>query len=106
MTAFVQTWTSLAEWWTHYDVDELARELTEEQAGIFLDVADGTSAFAARLRISLDTTGHDVETTTEEPRTDEDTGPGADAESGESVSRRICVLCDRVRAPGRHEDFR
>ncbi|KZE22187.1 UNVERIFIED_CONTAM: ParB N-terminal domain-containing protein [Kocuria sp. CPCC 205295] len=88
VTAFVQTWTSLAEWWTHYDVDELARDLTEEQAGIFLDVADGTSAFAARLRISLDTTGHDVETTTEEPRTDEDTGPGADAESGESVSRQ------------------
>ena len=37
---------------------------------------------------TLDTTGHDVETTTEEPRTDEDTGPGADAESGESVSRQ------------------
>lgn len=86
VTAFVQTWTSLADWWTHYDVDELARDLTEEQAGIFLDVADGTSAFAARLRITLDTTGHDPETTTGKTDTDKDTDP--DVESGGGVSGR------------------
>ena len=45
MTAFVQTWTSLAEWWTHYDVDELARDVDP------LDVA------AAALRMAQDAQG-------------------------------------------------
>lgn len=50
VAAFVQTWTSLADWWTHYDPAELATELTDEQATIFLTVTEGTAAFADRLR--------------------------------------------------------
>jgi ParB family chromosome partitioning protein len=48
VAAFVQTWTSLAGWWTHYDPDELAAELTDDQARVFLTVAAGTVAFADR----------------------------------------------------------
>lgn len=50
VAAFVQTWTSLAGWWTHYAPDELAAELTDDQARVFLTVVDGTVAFADRLR--------------------------------------------------------
>ncbi|MGO2193957.1 MAG: ParB N-terminal domain-containing protein [Brachybacterium sp.] len=48
--AFVQTWGELADWWTHYDPDHLAVELTDEQTTGFLDTAEGTSRFAVRLR--------------------------------------------------------
>ena len=74
VAAFIQTWTSLADWWTHYDVDELAGELTDEQAMIFLDVAEGTAAFAARLRVLIITDeahpGDDDEGTAEDEATD------------------------------------
>lgn len=74
VAAFVQTWTSLADWWTHYDVEELAGELTDEQAMIFLDVAEGTAAFAARLRVLIITDearpGDDDEDSVEDEATD------------------------------------
>ncbi|ALN13898.1 ParB N-terminal domain-containing protein [Acidipropionibacterium acidipropionici] len=48
--AFVHTWTELADWWTHYDIDELARELDDEQFETFLATVEGTRRFAAELR--------------------------------------------------------
>lgn len=48
--AFVQTWGELAGWWTHYDIDVLAVELTDEQYENFLTVAEATARFADDLR--------------------------------------------------------
>ena len=48
--AFVATWSELADWWTHYDAEVLANELSDEQIASFLATADGTSAFADELR--------------------------------------------------------
>ena len=84
VAAFIQTWTSLSDWWTHYDVEELAGELTDEQATIFLDVAEGTAAFAARLRILL-TTEENTDKPTEE-NTTKDTGSAENEDSaGDAV---------------------
>jgi ParB family chromosome partitioning protein len=47
--SFVVIWAELADWWTHYDADLLARELSEEQAEMFLTIAAGTAQFAADL---------------------------------------------------------
>src|SRR5699024_2238424 len=57
--AFVHTWTELTGWWTHYDIDELARELDDEQFETFLATVEGTRRFAdelraARTRLSAD----------------------------------------------------
>lgn len=84
VAAFVQTWTSLTDWWTHYDPDELASEITDEQARIFLAVAEGTAEFAARLRILIITEdthpGHESTAETEDSANEgedpaEGTGP-------------------------------
>ncbi len=48
--AFVATWSELADWWTHYDAEVLANELSDEQIASFLATADGTSTFADDLR--------------------------------------------------------
>ena len=48
--AFVATWSELVDWWTHYDADVLATDLTDEQIASFLETADGTSTFADELR--------------------------------------------------------
>ncbi|MDN5892440.1 ParB N-terminal domain-containing protein [Arthrobacter sp. AOP36-A1-22] len=48
--AFVLTWSELADWWTHYDLDQLAAELTDEQINSFLATAEGTSRFGEQLR--------------------------------------------------------
>ena len=48
--AFVQTWGELALWWTHYDIEALAAELTDEQSENFLTVAKATADFADNLR--------------------------------------------------------
>jgi len=57
--AFVLTWTELDTWWDHYDLDELAGQLSAEQAEAFYAVAEGTARFAATLRDARDgTTGH------------------------------------------------
>ena len=52
--AFVQTWGELANWWTHYDIDTLAVELTDEQYENFLTVAEATTRFADDLRTTRD----------------------------------------------------
>lgn len=52
--AFLATWTELADWWTHYDADHLATELTDEQSEMFLTVAEGTARFADHLRTARD----------------------------------------------------
>jgi ParB family chromosome partitioning protein len=46
--AFVLTWGELETWWTHYDVDELAADLTDEQIAAFFAAVEGTAAFADR----------------------------------------------------------
>ncbi len=48
--AFVLTWDDLIAWWTHYDTDELAAQLTDEQAESFFATVEGTVQFAAQLR--------------------------------------------------------
>lgn len=52
--AFVQTWGELASWWTHYDIDVLAVELTGDQYENFLTVAEATAHFADDLRTARD----------------------------------------------------
>lgn len=52
--AFVLTWSELSEWWTHYDLDQLAAELTDEQIDAFLATAEGTSRFGEQLRAARD----------------------------------------------------
>jgi ParB family chromosome partitioning protein len=53
--AFVLTWGDLEAWWTHYDVDELAVELTDEQAEAFFAAVEGTTEFADQLRTARTT---------------------------------------------------
>lgn len=48
--AFVLTWGDMEAWWTHYDVDELAAELTDEQIETFFTTVEGTTEFADQLR--------------------------------------------------------
>nr|WP_206037962.1 ParB N-terminal domain-containing protein [Rhodococcus sp. HNM0569] len=52
--AFVLTWGELEQWWTHYDAEHLATELTDEQIESFLTTAEGTSRFADELRAAHD----------------------------------------------------
>ncbi|WP_075889532.1 ParB N-terminal domain-containing protein [Actinomyces provencensis] len=52
--AFIHTWGELTEWWTHYDPDQLAAELSDEQIESFLNTAEGTSRFAEELRAARD----------------------------------------------------
>ncbi len=47
--AFIATWGELENWWEHYDIDELATALTDEQIDSFLHTAQGTSTFADHL---------------------------------------------------------
>jgi len=57
--AFVLTWGELDAWWTHYDVDELATDLTDEQIEAFFAAVEGTMAFADRLRTARTATQPD-----------------------------------------------
>ncbi|UPW02910.1 ParB N-terminal domain-containing protein [Rhodococcus pyridinivorans] len=52
--AFVLTWCELDQWWTHYDAEHLATELTDEQIESFLTTVEGTSRFADELRALRD----------------------------------------------------
>lgn len=52
--AFVLTWTELDQWWMHYDVEQLATDLTDEQIESFLTTVKGTSQFAEELRAAHD----------------------------------------------------
>ena len=56
LRAFVQTWGELANWWTHYDADTLARELTDEQFENFLATVEGTTGFAETLHAAREDT--------------------------------------------------
>jgi len=59
--AFVLTWTELANWWTHYDAEQLAAELTDEQIESFLTAVEGTSRFAEELRTARERrAGHET----------------------------------------------
>lgn len=60
--AFVLTWSELADWWTHYDAEHLATELSDEQIESFLTTAEGTSRFAEEL-----STLRDRDTADDEP---------------------------------------
>ena len=55
--AFVQTWGELANWWTHYDIDVLAVELSDDQYENFLTVAEATARFADDLRTAREAHG-------------------------------------------------
>ena len=55
--AFVQTWGELASWWTHYDIDVLAVELSDDQYENFLTVAEATARFADDLRTAREAHG-------------------------------------------------
>ncbi|MDS2172401.1 ParB N-terminal domain-containing protein [Nesterenkonia sp. CL21] len=59
--AFVLTWGELIDWWTHYDVEHLAAELTDEQIASFLTTAEGTSQFAEELRAASEELTDDSE---------------------------------------------
>lgn len=48
--AFIATWGELDRWWLHYDADELAAALSDEQIDVFLRTAEGTSTFAGQLQ--------------------------------------------------------
>jgi len=48
--AFTMTWASLDKWWEHYDADELATKLTDEQFDQFVHTVDGTVVFAGQLQ--------------------------------------------------------
>lgn len=59
--AFVLTWGELADWWAHYDADQLAAELSDEQIESFLTTVAGTGRFADELRAAHDRqTGSDL----------------------------------------------
>lgn len=76
---FVLIWDELDVWWTHYDADTLADELTPEQVTAFLAVVDGSVAFADRLRAALQTPETDT--------TDADAPIDGAADDGAGVRR-------------------
>lgn len=59
--AFVLTWGEMDQWWTHYDAEHLAAELSDEQIDSFLTTAEGTSRFADELRALRDREAADDE---------------------------------------------
>lgn len=52
--AFVVTWNELDEWWRHFEVDDLVRQLGDAEVEMFFRVVDATSHFAEQLRSALD----------------------------------------------------
>src|SRR5699024_10177827 len=78
---FVLIWDELDAWWTHYDADTLAAELTPEQVAAFLTIVAGTQAFADQLRAALATSAAETD------RTD-----GADGGAAGAGVRRLRAL--------------
>lgn len=72
---FVLIWEELDSWWTHYDADTLAKELSPEQVAAFLTTVTGTRAFADQLRTALETRVIETDSTD---------GPDAGASGGEA----------------------
>lgn len=62
--AFILTWSELAEWWMNFDLDQIADELTDEQADAFYATVAGTVAFADQLRDAR----HQTDKADERPR--------------------------------------
>ena len=58
--AFVLTWTDLDAWWEKYDLDEVATDLTDEQADTFYATVEGTVTFATKLRTARATQTTDL----------------------------------------------
>lgn len=56
--AFVYLWKDLDGWWAHYDLDELAAELSSEQWDQFTTVVEGTARYAEQLRTRRDQLVH------------------------------------------------
>ncbi|MCH3973637.1 ParB N-terminal domain-containing protein [Bifidobacterium tibiigranuli] len=54
LRAFILTWAELNGWWERYDLELLARELTDEQAEAFYATAQGTATAAQQLRTLRD----------------------------------------------------
>lgn len=52
--AFILTWGELDHWWDRYDLDALARELSQEQVEAFYATAEGTALAARKLRTLRD----------------------------------------------------
>ncbi|WP_022883680.1 ParB N-terminal domain-containing protein [Glaciibacter superstes] len=52
LRAFVLTWTDLIEWWEHFDVEEIAAGLTDEQWEQFTATVAGTVAFAEAIEVA------------------------------------------------------
>ncbi|WP_344679035.1 hypothetical protein [Microbacterium schleiferi] len=63
--AFVVTWTELDGWWRHFDVDELARQLSDAEIEMFLHVVEATAQVAERLRAARDIDRADAKTPTQ-----------------------------------------
>ncbi len=60
--AFWATWGELADWWTHYDPEQLAAELTDEQYRSFQATVDGTLSFAEELHAAREARTDDAGT--------------------------------------------
>lgn len=48
--SFLAVWSELQEWWLRYDVEQMARELADEDVEMFRRVVDGTTRFAGELQ--------------------------------------------------------
>ncbi|BDZ37618.1 ParB/RepB/Spo0J family partition protein [Microbacterium suwonense] len=59
--AFVVTWTELDGWWRHFDIDELARQLSDAEVEMFLHVVEATVQVAEQLRAARDVDRADAE---------------------------------------------
>lgn len=59
--AFVVTWTELDGWWRHFDVDDLARQLSHAEVEMFLHVVEVTVQVAEQLRAARDVDRADAE---------------------------------------------
>ncbi|TLP92019.1 chromosome partitioning protein ParB, partial [Nesterenkonia salmonea] len=60
--AFWATWGELADWWTHYDPDQLAAELTDEQYRSFQATVEATVVFAEKLHAAREARTDDTST--------------------------------------------
>ncbi|MHA6750829.1 ParB N-terminal domain-containing protein [Dermacoccus nishinomiyaensis] len=73
--SFVTIWGELDGWWTHYEPEVLAGDLTREQIDLFLTIADGTAQFAARLRTLTEHTDANSEDPSDEDEAGEEVRP-------------------------------
>jgi ParB family chromosome partitioning protein len=48
--SFIAVWGDHADWWEHYDPEQIARELPEEHWQLFEHTVTGTVTFADQVR--------------------------------------------------------